>query len=260
MPALLSQISLFIIHLANTGITTSTIRTYLSAISFVHKMQNLQDPTTAFIISKTLQGIKNLHTSTSLPRLPITKDILHTLLRTLPYAVPSQQDHTLWRAIFLFTYHACLRAGEVTLSRNPANVLKFHQVVLHNTHFTIQFYNYKHSQHATPLLTIQAQPPGSPCPVQALRQYISVRGSYPAQLFINTDRTPVTIQQFTIVLRNAVAIASLPNRFTTHSFRVGKATQMASDGQPDHLIRRAGRWKSSAYQGYLRPENVILPK
>ena len=223
-------------------------------------MRSLPDPTTGFIVSKTIQGINNLHGTTSLPKLPITKTILHTLLHTLAYAVPTTQDHVIWHAIFLFTFHACLRAGEVTLSRNSVNVIKFHQVSLHSTHFTIQFDNYKHSQGHTPLHTIQAQPPGIPCPLVALRHYITIRGTHRGQLFVNVDKTPISIEQFSSVLRTAVAIASLPARYTTHSFRIGKATQMAADGQPDHLIRRAGRWKSSAYRRYLRPDNITLPR
>ena len=260
IPAQPNHICLFIVHLANLGLSTSTIRTYLSAVSFVHKIQNLMDPTAAFVISKTLQGINNLQGSTSSPRLPITKPILHNLLQTLAYAVPTNQEHIIWHALFSFTYHACLRAGEVTLSRNPHNVIKYHQLSLYHTHFTIQFHNYKHSQGNTPLLTIQSQDPGTPCPVTALRHYINLRGTQPGQLFINIDKTPLTIDNFSSVLRNAVAIASLPAGYTTHSFRVGKATQMASEGQPDHLIRRAGRWKSSAYHKYLRPDNITLPR
>ena len=266
-PAHLNHICLFLIHLANTGISHATIRTYLSAISFVHKLQGSPDPSAAFIVTKTLQGIKNTQqASTSHPRykssqrLPITKSILDQLLLALPYATPTHQEYILWRAIFLLAYHACLRAGELTLSTNPANVITLAQINITAHHIKIQFNHYKHSQGQTPLITLGAQPQSLSCPVKAIQQYLNIRGSTPGQFFLNSDSTVVTIKQFSSILRNAAILASIsPDRYTTHSFRIGRATQMAVDGHPDQLIRRAGRWKSSAYHLYLRPENVTLP-
>ena len=130
VPSDINHICLFIIHLANSNLSHATIRTYLTAISFAHKMANLVDPTTAFIINKTLQGIRNLHHQPTSQRLPITKTILHSLLQSLPYAVITRNEHILWHAFYLVTYHACLRAGEITLSKNPANVIQFSQVVV----------------------------------------------------------------------------------------------------------------------------------
>ena len=259
-PAQLNHICLFLVHLSNSKISHSTIRTYLSAISFVHKLHNTTDPTAAFIISKTLQGIKNTTQPQTDQRLPITKDILDKLLHALPYATSTHSDHILWHAIFLLAYHACLRAGELTLSKNPANVISFSQVSTTTDTIQIQFLHYKHSRGHTPMLSVRAQPLISFCPVHALQQYLSIRGSQPGQLFVNPDKSPVTISQFSTILRSTAILSSIPPmRFTTHSFRIGKATQMAKDGHPDQLIRRAGRWKSSAYNHYLRPDNVTLP-
>ena len=234
LPSQTNHICLFIVHLANTGLSLSTIRTYLSAIAFVHKMRNHPDPTTAFIITKTLQGIKNTSAMTPDKRLPITKPILHQLLQSLTYAVTTNYDQTLWRSIFLLAYHACLRAGELTLSKNPSNVLQLSQVSIAQDHITIQFTSYKHSNGRTPLITIQSQPPGQPCPVDSLRRYLTVRRKNPGHLFINQDASPVTIQQFSAVLHTTASLSSLPpNQYSTHSFRIGKATQMASDGHTE---------------------------
>ena len=260
IPSQVNHVCLFILHLANNSLSHSTIRTYLSAISFVHKLHNADDPTSAFMVAKTLQGIKNLHGPSTNQRLPITKDILHDFLHSLPYAVPNRIELITWNAIFLFTFHACLRAGEVTLSRNPMNVIRISQLKLNDDHFTIQFQQYKHSKGRMPLVTVTKQPHGTPCPVSSLRAYINTRGYTSGQLFLNPDKSPITIQQFSNTLRNTVAISNLPTaRYTTHSFRLGKATQMAMDGQPDQVIRSAGRWRSTAYTTYLRPDHITLP-
>ena len=50
-----------------------------------------------------------------------------------------------------------------------------------------------------------------------------------------------------------------PRRFDTHSFRIGRASQLAADNASDLTIRATGRWKSNAFLEYIRPHSVILP-
>ena len=40
--------------------------------------------------------------------------------------------------------------------------------------------------------------------------------------------------------------------YNTHSFRVGKASDMAVAGVPEAVIRKAGRWSSDAFKRYIR--------
>ena len=49
------------------------------------------------------------------------------------------------------------------------------------------------------------------------------------------------------------------NVYNTHSFRIRRATQLAQDNHSSETIRSAGRWKSSAYIGYIRSSNINLP-
>ena len=259
-PALVNHICLFLIHLHNASLTHNTIRTYLSAISFVHKLHNHPDPTTAFVVSKTMQGIRNQETPTNNQLLPITKSVLISLLGALPFAVVHNYELSMWHALFLFTYHGCLRSGEVTLSTNPANVIQLSQVSVLQDLIHIHFKRYKHSQGATPIITIMAEEDRQHCPVRALATYLTHRGQHIGPLFCNANTTPVTRAQFAEILKTTAAMSSLqPHQYNTHSFRIGRATQLAVDGQPDQLIRAAGRWKSSAYQRYIRPTNVVLP-
>ena len=38
----------------------------------------------------------------------------------------------------------------------------------------------------------------------------------------------------------------------SHSFRIGHASDLASMGIPNDIIKRLGRWKSNAVAGYIR--------
>ena len=43
-----------------------------------------------------------------------------------------------------------------------------------------------------------------------------------------------------------------PNRFGTHSIRIGGASILAAAGHPNHYIRMMGRWNSETFMRYLR--------
>jgi hypothetical protein len=43
-----------------------------------------------------------------------------------------------------------------------------------------------------------------------------------------------------------------PDRYRTHSLRIGGASMMAAAGRPDYEIQKQGRWKSLAFLEYIR--------
>ena len=50
------------------------------------------------------------------------------------------------------------------------------------------------------------------------------------------------------------------DRYNTHSFRIGRATQLAKDNETEATIKSTGGWKSAAYNKYIRPNNSALPQ
>lgn len=109
------HVALFITHLHLRNYKPSTIRSYISAISFVHKCHIITDPTQAFIVNKTLAGIRYGTSGEQDSKLkPITKHVFHQIIDMLPFCTESMYDRIMYKALFLITYYACLRAGEVT--------------------------------------------------------------------------------------------------------------------------------------------------
>ena len=47
-----------------------------------------------------------------------------------------------------------------------------------------------------------------------------------------------------------------PAHFNTHSFRIGKASDMAKAGASKTQIALAGRWRSNAYLKYIKPKYI----
>ncbi len=51
-----------------------------------------------------------------------------------------------------------------------------------------------------------------------------------------------------------------PDRYSTHSLRIGGATVMAAAGLPDYIIQLIGRWKSLAFLTYIRSNLTMFTK
>ena len=62
-PATTPSVVSFVAHLFQLGYAPSSITTTLSAISYIHKIHEVADPTAAFVIKKLLQGAAKLRPS-----------------------------------------------------------------------------------------------------------------------------------------------------------------------------------------------------
>ena len=63
----------------------------------------------------------------------------------------------------------------------------------------------------------------------------------------------LTRQIFATALDNLLTELQLdPGEFNTHSFRIGAATSAKEANISDMHIQMLGRWKSNAYQSYIR--------
>ncbi len=226
--------------------------TYLSSIAYFHKLNDYPDPTSSFLVRKMLQGARRLRPSSDL-RAPVTPRILHRLVESTSKTTDSLYIRLLIYAIYLLAFHAFLRIGEivVTSPSKTSEVIQFHQVVLSDT-LCITFRKYKH--YSGPPVTLSIPPhPGLFCPVAAVANYLSYRGTGSGPLFAFPDGSPVSKQFFQRHLSYSLAFLNLDNTtYKGHSFRIGAATTAALQGVPEEQIQRMGRWKSDAFKKYIR--------
>ena len=165
----------------------------------------------------------------NIPLLPITKDILHKLIDSIPFNVSSPYLRSMYKALFLLCYHACLRIGEAVHSTSQANTLQMNQISKSAQGYFITFISYKHSDPSThPKFLLSPLSTFYYCPVQAMDRYIAVRGNTPGPLFIQQANLPVNRASFVHFLNKCLVTSNLQvSRYNTHSFRIGRATQMA---------------------------------
>ena len=97
------------------------------------------------------------------------------------------------------------------------------------------------------------------CPVKALLPYMVIRGAQPGPLFITADNHYLTQALFRSALHSLLKQVGLcAEQFNTHSFRIGAATTGDAVGLSETQIKTLGRWKSNAYQRYIRPTPTQL--
>ena len=96
------------------------------------------------------------------------------------------------------------------------------------------------------------------CPVAALLAYLVVWGNRDGPIFLFRGQ-PLTHPRLVSELRKALALSGLkPEKYAGHSFRIGAATTAATCGVPVNVIKTLGRWKSQAYQLYVRITDTQL--
>ena len=83
---------LFISYLTLRKLALSAITSYLSAISYVHKLRGLHDPTKSFLIQMLLTALSRRQPVDI--RLPVTRPVLHELVRALSLGAPGR-----WRKL-----------------------------------------------------------------------------------------------------------------------------------------------------------------
>ena len=75
------------------------------------------------------------------------------------------------------------------------------------------------------------------------------------------DGTYLTRRLFAMSLANSLQEAGVDSKgYNTHSFRIGAATTAKEKGISDVHIKMLGRWKSNAYQLYVRTPQEQLAK
>lgn len=255
-PASYHEIVLFITYLYENNYSAATIKTYLSGIGFYHKVNNWYDPMEFFMVKKLLEGCKRLKNKKDI-REPITYLKLKNICSVLPLVCFDGFESRLFQAAFILAYFGLFRISElvVTTASQSDRPLRYSDVsfIKMNSVIKITIRYSKTNQAGTPIIMcIPCEQDSNLCPVCALQRYCCIRPKIQGYMFVHSDGRPVTQTQFSAVLAKAVRMCGFENHFRSHSFRIGRATQLALEGTSMDIIKRLGRWRSDASRLYVR--------
>lgn len=259
-----NTVGLYISHLHLYGLKPSTIQNHLSAVSYIHKIKDIYDPTQCFLVSKLMKSLHKLSPSVD-TRLPVSHDLLKKIIVCLSSFCKSRYEMVMYTAMFSFAYYACLRVGEYAIANSDKNVLAIDQLTTISKKgkvcaLRVKFRNFKHCTDAQniPVLEINMQDDIT-CPVTSMGKYLEVRPHCPGPIFIDENMSTVSSAKFQKLMQSCISFLNLDKkRYTTHSLRIGRCTDMVLQGYSEAQIRSVGRWKSDAYKRYIRPSIISL--
>lgn len=183
--------------------------------------------------------------------------VLVAICNSLPKVCYDNYEVKLFSSIFILAYFGLFRISElVTVGKyHLGNALHISDVsyLESSIYIDIRLRHFKTNQRGKPVLLKIPQQLTSPCPVRAPSEFLFVRLKLQGPLFSHKDRSAVTRSQFSAVLAKSIGQnPTLVAQYKTHSFRIGRATDLASQGYSSEAIRKLGRWTSNCFNIYVR--------
>ena len=235
---------------------------YLSAVRYSHittsESTTLRTPRLNYV----LKGIRKTCALNHQPkeRLPITFPIMEHLYIVFSKHPGNYKDIRIWAACCL-AYFGLLRVSEFTTSSpdhfDSTTDLLLSDVALDNrtspTTIQITLKQSKNDQFRTGTTICLGKSTYTVCPVDALVQYLAVRGGTPGPLFLLPNNQSLTRALFSSALKKAFQELHMDHRkFNTDSIRIGAATSAKRAGVSDSHLKALGRWRSDTYLKYVR--------
>ena len=214
-------------------------------------------------LEQVMRGIKSTQARGGLRgavRLPVTLDILRKLKAVWTESEPHRDGVMLWAAAAL-CFFAFLRAGEMTVPSDTAYDqgahLSFEDVAADSLEraevIRVRIKASKTDPFRVGVDVFIGKTGDELCPVTAILTYMVARGGRQGPLFVFRDGKSLTRPIFVGEVKAALGKAGIDHTgYSGHSFRSGAATTAAAKGIRDSAIKMLGRWKSEAYQLYIK--------
>lgn len=248
----------FISSLMARNLSASSITRILSGISFFQKINGFPSLNHHFIVKQSLKGYRRLFPSRDCRR-PITISILEKLFFAIPHVCFSSYEVLLFQAAFILAFFGALRISEFAarnkFSQSPLRISDF---ILSDSYLKFFVHRSKTDQ-AGRGVWVRLNTFDSPfCPVSVMSRFLAVRPFCLGSLFIHEDLAVLTKFQFNFILKKSLTFLNLDHlKITSHSFRIGAATEAARLGLHDSLIQKLGRWESDRFRLYVRPNLIV---
>ena len=242
-----STLSLFVAHLAVSGLKPQSITSYLSGLRHYQIAAGLSDPFTAGSFPRlqyVVKGIRRETGSQSKQRLPISPSILKGLLSIWSRRSLRHNSIMLWAACTL-AFFGFFRSGEITVRSDrefdPTVYLTTEDVRVdsHNspTMLCVRLKRSKTDPFRIGVKVWIGKTDNRLCPVAAVLSYLAIRSKGEGPLFIFQDGRALTRNRSVKELRQGLQEMGIDS--STYSGQVGTASEL---GQLPQLMQQA--WKT----------------
>ena len=194
-------------------------------------------------------------------RLPITPQVLLKIKRSLFNSSVVYNDKLMLWAAMLTAFFGFLRVSEYaspsSTSSDPQATLYYRDALTSpdNNTITIRIKVSKTDPFRAGTDIKLVRNGSELCPVSAMQKFLVARGQKAGPLFVFANGKYLTRYYISNAMKRFSGITA---NLSSHSFRIGAATTLASQGYPRWLIQSLGRWTSDCFRDYIRiPEATI---
>ena len=238
----------FISFLSLSKFAASTMQLYLAGVRHHLKLRGQNSFNNNFIIRMVVKEVSTRFPEQDI-RLPITLDHLHDIWEVLPYVIHDRFQITMFHCMLTMGYHGLLHPGEITYSP--------HVIKVENVYFIKQYvhlYLMSSKAHREPFpQRVVVAPQQQMCPVQDLCNYLQVRPWVPGALFCKESGLPVHYHKLHSIINRLANFLNLPQEcYKPHSLHIGATTNLHLKGYNNEVIKKKGRWSSSAFYRYIQ--------
>lgn len=241
------------------GYSYAHVHKTLSGISFFLKLLGCASCFSYFSVRQALKGFRKVTFRVD-NRAPLSISLLRRLGFATCQVCFSPFEALLFRVAFSVCFFGAFRVSELfSKNRTCESSLKAEDVSVKDGIASVFLCYSKTDQlgkgrtvllHKTILEEI--------CPVSLISKYLLVRPKNAVSFFIHIDGSPLTVYQFNGVLKKCMVFLDLPNiRITSHSFRIGAATEAFRMGFSSDDIKALGGWSSNCFKRYIRPNLYV---
>jgi len=232
-------------YLADLTLTDrpATIGRKVAAIAVAHRDAGLESPTEHGMVKRTLAGIRRDKGTAQHQKAALLVNDLRRILAPLGTSLLDRRD----RALLLLGFAAALRRSELVALRVADVRFEEEGLVL-----TLRRSKTNQEGRLETIAVAYGSDAGT-CPVRAVRACLGAAGLVDGPLFVGLTpqgglrTTPLGDRMVAhVVKRRCKATGINPEEVAGHSLRRGFATAAARAKKPDRMIKRHGRWKSTA--------------
>ena len=234
------RVTLFLVYITHNGAQSSRVKSYLSAIKCILKVDKYKWDDTKILIRSLTQACKLINDRV-MTRMHIHKALLNLILHEIHREFQNQfYLATMYRALFALGYYGLFRVGELTYSSHVAKACNVHVGTNKRKILVILYTSKTHSKANIPQKIkissneCQNKRQELTCPFTLMRNFIKIRGNFKSDsepLFIFWDGNPVTPAHANKTLKSAIASLGLdPSIYRFHSLRIGRTTDLMKVG------------------------------
>lgn len=251
------KLVLYATFLADAGCASATVASYMSAIRYVLRHDNVEISNTSCKLASIIKACK-LHNDTVTVRRPIRGGLLKLILKQVDQEFMLKGQPYLsavYKAIIVSGYYGLMRASEL-VGRHAVVAEDVHISENHNKRKVKMILRSSKTHHRGKRpQTIEIVPDDEVvgtawCPYNILSAYSLLRPKRHVtgnHFFVFSDGSKITERHVRTVLRRAIKNLNLPpNAYNLHGLRSGRATELYRRNYPVEWIRKAGRWSVSS--------------